>query len=43
VALKSGTVRIYDLQTRQFLSNLLDIREVCSSLISGEHVFLGAM
>jgi len=43
VALKSGIVRIYDLQTRQFLSNLLDIREVCSSLISGEHVLLGAM
>ena len=43
VALKSGVIRVYDLHTRQFLSQLTDIREVCSSLVSGDHVFLGAM
>jgi len=43
VALKSGTVRVYDAYSRQYVNDLKDIQQVCSSLVVGELAFFGAM
>ena len=43
VALKSGAVKIYDAYTRNLITVLNGVQQVCSSLVVGEVVYFGAM